>query len=44
MHNIITWRDASVALIEYIDLVTEMCKIKHPYKTQGILEQKWIHF
>ena len=44
MHIIITGRDAPAALIEYADLVTEMREIKHPYKTQGILEQQGIDF
>ncbi len=35
LHIIITGRNAPVALIEYADLVTEMCEIKHPYKAQG---------
>jgi cob(I)alamin adenosyltransferase len=44
LHIIITGRNAPPALIEYADLVTEMREIKHPYKTQGILEQRGIDF
>ncbi len=44
LHIIITGRNAPAALIEYADLVTEMLEIKHPYKTQGILEQQGIDF
>jgi cob(I)alamin adenosyltransferase len=44
LHVVLTGRDAPAALIEYADLVTEMCEIKHPYKTQGILAQKGIEF
>lgn len=38
---IITGRYASVALIEYADLVTEMREVKH-YFTQGVLSRKGI--
>ena len=44
LHLIITGRYASQALIEYADLVTEMCEIKHPYKDQGITAQPGIEF
>jgi cob(I)alamin adenosyltransferase len=41
-HVIITGRDASPALIEAADLVTEMRLIKHPYRDQGIGAQPGI--
>jgi cob(I)alamin adenosyltransferase len=44
LHLVITGRDASPALIEYADLVTEMREIKHPYRDQGIKAQKGIEF
>ena len=44
LHLIITGRYASKALIEYADLVTEMCEIKHPYAEQGITAQAGIEF
>ncbi len=44
MHIIITGRGAPATLIEAADLVTEMREIKHPYTTQGILEQQGIDF
>jgi cob(I)alamin adenosyltransferase len=43
LHLIITGRDASPALIEMADLVTEMRNIKHPYDS-GILAQPGIEF
>ena len=43
LHLIITGRDAPDVLIEYADLVTEMCEIKHPY-TRGIKAQPGIEF
>ncbi len=42
-HVIITGRYAPEALIAAADLVTEMCKIKHPYD-QGIRAQPGIEF
>ncbi len=42
-HVVITGRDASPALIEFADLVTEMREIKHPYAA-GIKAQKGIEF
>lgn len=44
LHLVITGRNASPALIEYADLVTEMREIKHPYRVQGIKAQKGIEF
>jgi cob(I)alamin adenosyltransferase len=44
LHLIITGRDASRALIEAADLVTEMREVKHPLHTQGIRAQKGIEF
>ena len=44
LHLIITGRYASKALIDYADLVTEMCEIKHPYADQGITAQPGIEF
>ncbi|HXC25448.1 MAG TPA: cob(I)yrinic acid a,c-diamide adenosyltransferase [Gemmatimonadaceae bacterium] len=41
-HVVITGRDASPALIEAADLVTEMRVIKHPYREQGIAAQPGI--
>ncbi len=43
LHLVITGRDASPALIDAADLVTEMKEIKHPYK-KGIKAQKGIEF
>ena len=43
LHLIITKRDAPPALIEYADLVTEMCNIKHPFEN-GIKAQPGIEF
>jgi cob(I)alamin adenosyltransferase len=42
-HVVITGRDASPALIEFADLVTEMREIKHPYAA-GVKAQKGIEF
>jgi cob(I)alamin adenosyltransferase len=44
LHLIITGRDASQALIDYADLVTEMREIKHPYAEQGIKAQPGIEY
>jgi cob(I)alamin adenosyltransferase len=41
-HVIVTGRDASTALIDAADLVTEMRLIKHPYRDQGIGAQPGI--
>jgi cob(I)alamin adenosyltransferase len=41
-HVIVTGRDASPALIEAADLVTEMHLVKHPYREQGIAAQPGI--
>jgi cob(I)alamin adenosyltransferase len=41
-HVIVTGRDASAALIDAADLVTEMQVIKHPYREQGIGAQPGI--
>lgn len=43
MHVLITGRDASPALIELADLVTEMRMIKHPF-ADGVPAQKGIEF
>ncbi|NOZ06681.1 MAG: cob(I)yrinic acid a,c-diamide adenosyltransferase [Chloroflexi bacterium] len=43
VHVIITGRDAPSELIEFADLVTEMCKVKHPYD-RGIPAQPGIEF
>ncbi len=43
LHVLITGRDASPALIELADLVTEMREVKHPLKA-GIKAQKGIEF
>ena len=43
LHLIITGRGAPPALIEYADLVTEMCNIKHPFEN-GIKAQLGIEF
>jgi cob(I)alamin adenosyltransferase len=42
MHVVITGRDASPALIDAADLVTEMRMIRHPYREQGIGAQPGI--
>lgn len=44
LHLVITGRNASEALIEYADLVTEMKLVKHPFKEQGIRAQPGIEF
>ena len=44
LHIIITGRYAPQELIDYADLVTEMCEIKHPYAEQGITAQAGIEF
>lgn len=43
MHLVITGRDASAALLEVADLVTEMKAVKHPYAT-GVKAQPGIEF
>lgn len=43
LHLVITGRDAGPGLIDYADLVTEMCAIKHPF-AKGIKAQKGIEF
>jgi cob(I)alamin adenosyltransferase len=43
MHVVVTGRDATEALVEAADLVTEMKAIKHPYKS-GIKAQRGIEF
>jgi cob(I)alamin adenosyltransferase len=42
MHMVITGRDASPALIETADLVTEMRLVRHPYREKGIGAQPGI--
>lgn len=42
MHVIVTGRNASPALIEIADMVTEMHLVKHPYREQGIGAQPGI--
>ncbi|HEY4218448.1 MAG TPA: cob(I)yrinic acid a,c-diamide adenosyltransferase [Gemmatimonadaceae bacterium] len=42
MHVVITGRDASPALIDAADLVTEMRLVRHPYREQGIGAQPGI--
>jgi cob(I)alamin adenosyltransferase len=42
LHLVVTGRDASAALIEAADLVTEMRVIRHPYREQGIGAQAGI--
>lgn len=43
LHLILTGRDAPAELIAYADLVTDMCKVKHPFD-EGIKAQKGIEF
>jgi cob(I)alamin adenosyltransferase len=43
LHVVVTGRDASQALIDAADLVTEMIERKHPFK-EGIKAQKGIEF
>lgn len=43
LHLVITGRDASQALIDYADLVTEMREIKHPFH-RGIYAQRGIEY
>lgn len=42
MHVVVTGRNASPALIELADLVTEMHLVRHPYREQGIGAQPGI--
>jgi len=42
LNIILTGRNASPAMINAADLVTEMKNIKHPYKEKGLLAQKGI--
>lgn len=42
MHVVVTGRNASPALIELADLVTEMHLVKHPYREKGIPAQPGI--
>lgn len=42
MHIVITGRDASPALIDAADLVTEMHLVRHPYREKGISAQPGI--
>ena len=42
MHVVITGRDASPALIDAADIVTEMHLVRHPYREQGIGAQPGI--
>ena len=44
LHIVMTGRNASEALINYADLVTEMKEIKHPYKEKGIPAQKGVDY
>ena len=43
LHLIVTGRNAPQELVEFADLVTEMCEIKHPFNV-GIRAQKGIEF
>jgi cob(I)alamin adenosyltransferase len=43
VHVVITGRDASQALIDTADLVTEMKEVKHPFN-QGVKAQRGIEF
>lgn len=42
MHVVVTGRDASQALIDAADLVTEMHLVRHPYRDKGIAAQPGI--
>lgn len=42
MHVVVTGRDASAALIDAADIVTEMRLVRHPYHEQGIGAQAGI--
>ncbi len=44
MHVVITGRDAIPELVDFADLVTEMCEVKHPYKDRGIKAQPGVEF
>ena len=44
LHIVLTGRNASPALIECAQLVTEMKKIKHPYEDIALLAQKGIEW
>lgn len=41
---VMTGRNAPPELIEFADLVTEMCEIKHPFKEQNIPAQRGIDY
>lgn len=41
-HVVITGRDATNELIDFVDLVTEMREVKHPYRTRGLGAQPGI--
>jgi len=43
LHVLVTGRDASAALVDIADLVTEMRDMKHPFKS-GVQAQKGIEF
>jgi cob(I)alamin adenosyltransferase len=42
MHIVVTGRDASPALVDAADLVTEMHLVRHPYREKGIAAQPGI--
>jgi cob(I)alamin adenosyltransferase len=43
LHLVITGRGAPAALIDYADMVTDMCPVKHPYDL-GVKAQVGIEF
>ena len=43
-HIVLTGSGASISIINYADLVTEMKLIRHPFKEQGIKAQKCVEF
>lgn len=43
LHLIITGRNAAPELVEFADLVTEMCKVRHPFDS-GVVGQRGIEF
>jgi cob(I)alamin adenosyltransferase len=44
LHVVVTGRGAPEALIEAADLVTEMKKVKHPYREQGVKPQAGVEY
>ena len=43
IHVLVTGRDAPAALVDIADLVTDMCEMKHPFRS-GVTAQKGVEF